>query len=134
LTLVVDASVAVKWFFEEPGQRRARALLNSGQGLIAPSLVLAEVVNAVWKRYTRGEIGRRDADDVVRLVRRPFADLVPLEALVPQAASIALNLSHPIYDCFYLALAAREALPLVTADRRMSEAGAGAGIEMIWLS
>jgi predicted nucleic acid-binding protein len=39
--LVVDSSVAVKWFLEEPGDREAVALLRSGERLIAPELIIA---------------------------------------------------------------------------------------------
>jgi predicted nucleic acid-binding protein len=54
--LVVDASVAVKWFLVEPGDREALALLDGDEPLIAPELVVAEVVNAVWKRLVSGGI------------------------------------------------------------------------------
>ena len=37
--------------------------------------------------------------------------------LVAQAAR---QLDHPVYDCFYLALADREGVPLVTADTRLA--------------
>ncbi len=32
---------------------------------------------------------------------------------------MAVDLRHPVYDCFYLALAEAEEAPLVTADRRL---------------
>jgi predicted nucleic acid-binding protein len=35
--LVVDASVAVKWFLDEPGDREARALVEASEALIPPS-------------------------------------------------------------------------------------------------
>jgi predicted nucleic acid-binding protein len=37
------------------------------------------------------------------------------------AMTIARVLDHPVYDCFYLALAQKEAAALVTADRRLVE-------------
>jgi predicted nucleic acid-binding protein len=33
--------------------------------------------------------------------------------------ALAIRLKHPIYDCFYLALAERERCALVTADARL---------------
>jgi predicted nucleic acid-binding protein len=42
--------------------------------------------------------------------------LVPLAA---RAAAIALELEHPVYDCFYLALREAQRAPLVNADRRL---------------
>ena len=45
---VVDASVALKWFKQEGGSDEARTLLLR-EPLIAPELILAEVLNAAWK-------------------------------------------------------------------------------------
>jgi len=33
--------------------------------------------------------------------------------------ALAIKLKHPIYDCFYLALAKREHAPLVSVDKRL---------------
>ncbi len=44
----VDASVAAKWFFEEPHTPNAAALLDARFVLHAPDLVLLEVDNVVW--------------------------------------------------------------------------------------
>ena len=41
-----------------------------------------------------------------------------MRQLVASAARLALDLDHPVYDCFYLALALQEQHPVVTADRR----------------
>ena len=47
------------------------------------------------------------------------AVLAPLSALLPRAAALALELDHPIYDCFYLALSEARTAPLVADDRRL---------------
>ena len=46
MTLVVDASVAIKWFVEESRSDAARAVLTSGESLVAPDLVVPEACNA----------------------------------------------------------------------------------------
>jgi len=56
MTLVVDASIACKWFFDEPGADLARTTLLSGELLLAPELIVAELANAAWKRVLRAEI------------------------------------------------------------------------------
>jgi predicted nucleic acid-binding protein len=43
------------------------------------------------------------------------------------ALRIAISLQHPVYDCFYLALAQAEDCPLVTADQRFLRAVAAYG-------
>jgi predicted nucleic acid-binding protein len=128
LTVVVDASVAVKWFFAEAGYGTARALLESDETLVAPSLILAEIGNAIWKKHRRGEVSNVDAIDVVRLAVRRFSALAPIERLMPRAIDLALAHDHPVYDCLYLALAEVEGAPVATADGRVAALAGRAGI------
>ncbi|MFH0341407.1 MAG: type II toxin-antitoxin system VapC family toxin [Chromatiales bacterium] len=43
--IVVDASVACKWYLDEPDCDAARALVTAKTELIAPDLILAEFAN-----------------------------------------------------------------------------------------
>lgn len=127
--LVVDASVVAKWVLREDGSDRANALRSEG-GIIAPSLLASEVGNAFWKAERRGDITRSEAVAAMRSVLGPFDDLVPDEALHARALELAIDLRHPIYDCFYLALAEREAATLVTADARLLAAATKANVKV----
>jgi predicted nucleic acid-binding protein len=118
VTLVVDASVVAKWVLVEPGAEQANALRDESS-LIAPSLVAAEVGNAFYKAALRGDITRADAIAAIRSVLRPFDRLIPNEDLRERAMELSLDLKHPIYGCFYLALAERERCALVSADSRL---------------
>jgi predicted nucleic acid-binding protein len=51
-----------------------------------------------------------------------FSMLSPLLPLADEGLEIAAKLNHPVYDCFYLALARREGAPLITADKRLAAA------------
>ena len=55
---VVDASVAFGWFVESPGSEQAMRLLNQAPQaqLLAPDLVLVELLNAGWKARRAGAI------------------------------------------------------------------------------
>src|SRR5918995_7187010 len=117
MTLVVDASVALKWFVDEEGSPRAVSLLNSGEPMIAPDLVVAEVCNAGWKSLRRREIDAAQFDEIAADVSRVFVRLASLDQLIRRAAVIGRELDHPIYDCLYLALAEAEDVAKVTADR-----------------
>ena len=119
MTLVVDASVATKWFVAEPDSPDARALLISGEALIAPDLVVAEACNVAWKKRRAGQITPAQAADLAAEIGRFFDTLIALESLAPRALAIADDLAHPVYDCFYLALAEQAAARLVTADARL---------------
>jgi predicted nucleic acid-binding protein len=119
VSLVVDASVAAKWVLPEPESERAEELRRSGEALLAPTLVVAEIGNAVWKRAVRGDLSSAEAIDAVATATALFTALTPMEHLAARATEIAIELNHPIYDCFYLALAERERAPIISADAKL---------------
>ena len=123
MTLVVDASVAVKWVLHEPVTDRAVALRTSDAELIAPSLVRAEIGSALWRAALRGDMTAPDAARALNAAVAHYSRIILLEELADDALELAIALRHPIYDCFYLALAQREHCPLITADARLIAAG-----------
>jgi predicted nucleic acid-binding protein len=104
--------------------------LRSGLELLAPELICAEFANAIWAKFHRHGLPAAEASAVVRefLIDTPLK-LHPLAPLTNRATEIALQLDHPVYDCFYLALAERERCPLVTADERLPGAVKGTDLE-----
>ena len=48
--------------------------------------------------------------------------------LTPPAFALAHRWNHPVYDCFYVALAAEEQAPLVTDDARVLALAKKAGL------
>jgi predicted nucleic acid-binding protein len=119
MNLIVDASVAVKWFFREPDSQSALALREQDFDFMAPDLVLAEIGNAAWKKRMRDEIDAAQAVFVMRQAPLLFSSLVPIAELAEAAMHLSATLRHPIYDCFYLALAERERAPIVSADGKL---------------
>ena len=119
MTLIVDASVAVKWVLPEADSDKAVALRASDVDIIAPSLVIAELGNAIWKSATRGDMTAANAQHALRIAVAHYHRLLPIEDLMTAALAFATALRHPIYDSFYLALAEREAATLITADERL---------------
>jgi predicted nucleic acid-binding protein len=117
--LVVDASVALKWFIDEDGSREAAALIASGDSLIAPDLIMPEICNAVWKLARRGAMHEAQKIAVVTRLPSILAELAPTGPLAPRALALSALLDHPAYDCFYLALAEQRNARLVSADRRL---------------
>jgi predicted nucleic acid-binding protein len=118
MTLVVDASVAALWVLDQEGSARANAVCAENN-LIAPSLIAAEIGSALWKAVRRGDTTRVDALIALDAALLPIDNLIPMEELRGRALEFAIELQHPIYDCFYLALAERERAPLISADRRL---------------
>jgi predicted nucleic acid-binding protein len=59
------------------------------------------------------------AKEIAARLHRGVLELRPTAPLAPRAVELALGLDHPVYDCFYLALAETEKAELVTADLRL---------------
>ncbi|MBY0335998.1 MAG: type II toxin-antitoxin system VapC family toxin [Acetobacteraceae bacterium] len=125
MTSVIDASVAVKWFLNENGSAEAAALLERRSPLLAPELILAETANVLWKTKRRGALLPSDKWAAFDGMPLYFARLVSLRELHSDAIALALAHDHPAYDCFYVALARREAAPLVTADAGLARRFSG---------
>lgn len=115
---VVDASVAIKWVYSEDLSDQAQEA-RKRLGLIAPDLMLAECANILWKKVRRDEMTSEEARFSIAALRRSQIDLVPIADLSGHALELSIELDHPAYDCFYLALCRRENLPLITADDRL---------------
>jgi predicted nucleic acid-binding protein len=121
VTLVVDASVAVRWLFNLPDSDRANNLFQPDSvRLVAPSLILAEIANAAWRLVTYSGADPLFAEKAVNQAERLFEELTPCADLHRQALAIALDLGHPAYDCFYLALARQYDTRVITADMRLA--------------
>jgi predicted nucleic acid-binding protein len=114
--VILDASVALKLYFREEGSNEARRIALD-EALAAPDLIFAEVANAAWKKARRGEAGAHAAVSELGSV---VSHVVPCATLASQALDLARTLEHPVYDCFYLALALRRQERLVTADIRFA--------------
>jgi predicted nucleic acid-binding protein len=117
-TLVIDASIAVKWVVEENGTPQALRL-RQRMKLIAPELLIAECANILWKKVQRGELSKDEALLAARLLQAAEIELLPTRILLEPATRIAIELDHPAYDCVYLALAIERDCRFVTADQRL---------------
>jgi predicted nucleic acid-binding protein len=118
--IIVDASVAVKWVVSEVGSAEAVALLGQKR-LGAPAHWLSEASNALWAKVMRGQLTPDEArGQAADLAEAPMAPLA-LPGLLPAAMRVALELQHPIYDCFYVSASMQKDTHVVTADRRFFE-------------
>lgn len=118
---VIDASVAMKCVFDEPCSDQARSLVLH-ERLSAPAFIDVEAANTVRSRTARREL---DADEALRTLA--VFGLLPIrrtpdEKLLASALRLGVALSHPVYDCLYLALALDTGVDVVTADKRFAGA------------
>lgn len=124
-TVVIDASVVVKLFFEEEHSKAAEQCVARADELLAPDLIWAETANVIWKRQRRGDLTADAALDLARHILALPVAIHPSADLVSDALYLAMRLERTVYDCLYLALAVRTASVLVTGDLRLVNALAG---------
>lgn len=124
MTVVLDASVLLKWFIEEPGSDAAldlkRRHLEEGLAIVIPDLALYEIPNVL--RFKRGV-----PEGEVKAVMRAFWTLelevvAPTEPLLDEAIDLSFATGLSLYDCAYVALAKELNATLVTADEPVSRA------------
>jgi predicted nucleic acid-binding protein len=120
--VVVDSSVAVKWFIPEVLSDQAERLLDGTVDLLTPDLLFPEFGNILWKKITRGEIQPDEARDIVAALGRMPLAVVPSAGLIGAALEIAVAHHRTVYDGFYVALAVDRDSVLVTADDRLVRA------------
>jgi predicted nucleic acid-binding protein len=125
--VVVDASVAAKWFLPENGEAlvdQAAALLDQYDRkeiqFVVPDLFYVEIASAIWKAVRVGRVSRAFGDQaLVLLTQREFAT-VPSLKLLDGAFQIAAEYERTVYDSLYVALAVQTKSQLITADERLA--------------
>ncbi len=116
MTLVIDANVAVLWTLDQALSSKAELVLRRDKQLIAPDLIVPEVVNALYVYQRSYPDKKSQIQDGIEFLPRWFTELVPSIGLRRKAFEIAIELDHPVYDCFYLALAAERDVKFVSTD------------------
>ena len=119
--VVVDASVALKWFLPEPHSECALRL-RRGYRLVCPDLLFTEVANGLWRCVRRDQLTQDEASQMLRALVRANWRVAPSRPLVKPALDLAVQTGRTVYDCLYLALAVREKTVMVTADERLCNA------------
>ena len=135
MSLVIDSSITLAWFFEDERTAGADAVLRqvTEDGAVAPSLWKLEVANALQMAVKRKRIDEAFRD----------ASIADLQALVVaidtqtdhQAWTSTLRLAErwrlTLYDAAYLEAAQRLGLPLATLDKELRSAGVALGITLL---
>ena len=118
--IVLDASVAAKFYVRERDSDLAQSLVDREFNFLVPDIFFSEVANAIRKQHR--EDGQLDAasvrlaiDDLLMIGAEPVASTV----LLPRSIEIVLSLDHSVYDCLHLALADRAQTVLVMADMHL---------------
>lgn len=118
--IVVDASLATKWFVIEPDSAAAlRFLQTHKDDLHGPDLLLVEVSSAIVRRANEDKAfapQARAALDDWRAAWESLRGHALTAEMVMSAAALAMRLGHPLADCVYLGLAMAHDCELATCD------------------
>jgi predicted nucleic acid-binding protein len=124
---VVDASVGIKLFVDEPLSEQAHALFaklteDPPAELYVPDLFYIECANILLKYMRR--FGRSLEDSQADLVDLNTLALKPVSTveLMEDAILLASQKNLTAYDACYAVLAQRLNVPLITADKPMAQA------------
>jgi predicted nucleic acid-binding protein len=135
MPLVVDASVALSWCFEDEVDRVADTALErlqADQGIV-PAIWPYEVANGLRMAEVHGRYSRADLVGAVELLRglNVEVDVPTLELTLSGVSDIARDFRLTVYDASYLELALRTARPLATLDAELRGAARRAGVELV---
>lgn len=133
--IVIDASVAAKWFLPEKGREAARKLLTQKVVFIAPWLIKVEVAAAITKTCRIENLSANTSENLClkwfNRLERGTVNLEDTEADHTAAAQLSSRLSHSYQDCLYLALAQRYSIPIVSADKKQIKKAQESNIETL---
>ena len=137
--LVVDASVAAKWYLPEkdetlvtPARRLLGDYLRNDVQFTVPDIFWPEFGNIMWKAARVKRITPERAFSGLVLLKDLKLPTYPSSDLLAEALQIALVHGRTFYDSLYVALAVRTKTNLITADERLANALA-AHLPVKWL-
>jgi predicted nucleic acid-binding protein len=135
--IVVDTSVAVKWFIAEQHSVEARRILDQYQdgvvSFLAPDLLVAEFYNVIGKKHSRGILSENDAQNILAAFRLLAFTLYPTVDLLDDAFKIATTHRRSVYDSLFIALSTRENCRCVTADEKLMNSVSSTFPNLVWL-
>jgi predicted nucleic acid-binding protein len=135
VSLVIDSSVTLSWFFEDERSALADQVLRRvvEAGAVVPSLWRLEVANALQMavRHKRIDAKFRDASiadlRVLPIAIDPDTDRHAWGSTLILAERCQLTL----YDAAYLELAQRAGLPLASLDKQLRAASKAVGVTLL---
>ena len=120
-SLVLDASVVVKWFTQEENRKEALKMremfINGEVEIICPDLILYELSNAL--RFNPN-FSAEDVQNVIDSIINLEIDITfPISSTLDKAIELSFSKNITLYDSFYAALAMELNCKFVTADEKL---------------
>jgi predicted nucleic acid-binding protein len=123
----VDASVVAKWvlpveMYQENALKLRDDHVSERAELFAPTILTAEVANALWRAVKLKRLTEEDAQEALKTLGDTKIVLCELDWYqISQVLKIACMLDSAIYDAAYLFLSDKIEAQLVTSDTKLYE-------------
>ena len=132
MSLVIDSSITLAWFFEDERTERADAVMRqvAKAGAVVPSLWRLEIANALQSALRRKRINAAFRDASIADLRSfPIAvDSETDRHAWGTSLALAERCQLTLYDAAYLELAQRLRLPLASLDQDLRAASRALGV------
>lgn len=124
--IVIDSSVAIKWFIPQNYSIEANQILYAYQAnklaLIAPDLIYAEMGNIVWKIQRFQGLNQKDAQNIINLFQKMQIKVISANQLLQDAYKFAIEYERSVYDSLYVVLSIKENCRFISADEKLYNA------------
>lgn len=131
MRVVVDASAAIEVVLGRGKARQLALVLEAADEVLAPELLVPEVVNTVWKYHRFENLSLSACDRALELALALVDVLISCKDLYREAFLLARTARRPAYDMFYLALARREDAAFLTIDASLRREAERQGIPVL---
>ena len=136
IRFVLDASVALAWFVDNPvaayAVRVRKSLARDARALV-PGLWHLEMANGLAVAERRGVLTSANSTAAIAAIEQLLVQAIENSAdsiSLRQVLTTARDFQLTAYDAVYLYTARRERLPLATLDQRLLSAAQQAGVEV----
>lgn len=126
--VVLDASVVVNWLLSGSRPVETLPFFRAETRRSAPDLIFAEFVFVASRLVRRGLVLKAAAREAIGKLPYLLDEVAPLGDLAAPAYDLAARYSFSTYDAFYLTLALRRDVPLVTADAKLARRAVDVGL------
>jgi predicted nucleic acid-binding protein len=131
MRLVLDAGAAIEVVLARGKAREFERCLEEADQVLAPDLIVPEVVNTIWKYHQFENLSLDTCDQALQFALDLVDVLVPGKDLYREAFLLSRSGRQSAYDMFYLALARREDAGFLTTDRALRKEAERQGVRVL---
>jgi predicted nucleic acid-binding protein len=103
MRIVLDSSVALKWFLSEPDSPKAIQIRHDAQNavgeLLVPEFFPVEMTHAITRAERQGRITRAEGASFITDLLADLPVLHPSVTLITRAYAISSATKQGVYDC-----------------------------------